>query len=728
MTTIVYARIDKTYIDSDLTNFPVGIKLTASHNILSGLGSTDYEGFHFTANGVECYAEVDIWDMVGEEAIIWVNVPNVYSDNDTIIKIENVGDDNTSYVGITGSTPAQTVWDSNFAAVYHMSQDPSGGTYAILDSTANGNDGTSQGTMTSGDLVDTGFGKAINFDGSDDYINLYNDSSLNTDITSEITIEGYVNPISSSAIRRTLLGNENETSDPMNGYSLRINTDFTVRLIIGTSSATNSSDSADSISNDVYSYLAGTYDGSAGQIYINGSANGSPTSFSGAIDQDTTETNIARRPRPDSFKDYFLGDISEIRLSKIARSDAWIKATYHVLNQDLITILEPTNDYLEVTIDSSLIDSDLTNFPIGIKIDSSDSILSGLGSTDYEGFHFFSNGVECYAEIDIWNMTGEEAIIWVNVPTVSSSSDSVIEIHNFEDDNTSNVDVTGNSAAQLVWDSNFVAVYHMSQDPSASDLFDSTSNSNNGTPNGSMTSGDLIDSGFGKAIDFDGSNDYFNVPHSSVFNVSNITMEAYLNFTDKTNDTYSRVFWKGALSDSAGSFELFYHSVNDYLRFILRSTTTNYPIALGGSLSNGTWYYAAGTYDGANEIGYLDGAEESNVLASFSIKTNTDSFKIGVGDAYRFFYGKLSEVRISSVARSSAWLKATYYVLSDGLLSKELIDITPPTVGTTIFGQISINGKYVNILGVSLVEKSKWRTVEEIYMLNDGDWRQNIKS
>lgn len=333
------ATIDATYVDSDLTNFPIGIQLNAVDGF-SGFGTTDWQYLHATVGGSECYVEVDIWDVSNNIAVLWVKVPTVSSSSDTVINLAITGVINTAtYVGETGSTAAQTVWDSNYAGVWHMSQDPAGGIDSILDSTANVNHGTPQGTMTSGDLVDTGFGKAINFDGSDDYIDLYNDSSLNTDITSEITIEGYVNPTSSSAIRRTLLGNENETLDPMNGYSLRINTDFTVKLRIGTSSATNSSDSADSISNDVYSYLVGTYDGSEGQIYINGSANGSPTSFSGAIDQDTTEANIARRPRPESeFRDYFLGDISEIRLSDIARSAAWIKATAQNLLGNLVAI------------------------------------------------------------------------------------------------------------------------------------------------------------------------------------------------------------------------------------------------------------------------------------------------------------------------------------------------------------------------------------------------------
>ena len=65
--------------------------------------------------------------------------------------------------------PAHAVWDANYKAVYHMNQDPSGGTDCIKDSTNNNNHGTPSG-MESGDLVDGLFGKALSFDGVNESI------------------------------------------------------------------------------------------------------------------------------------------------------------------------------------------------------------------------------------------------------------------------------------------------------------------------------------------------------------------------------------------------------------------------------------------------------------------------------------------------------------------------------------------------------------------------------
>jgi hypothetical protein len=118
----------------------------------------------------------------GGKAVLHTKVPTyaAAADGELILSYDSSQDDNDSYVGETGSTPAQYVWDSNFAAVYHMAQDPSVGGACILDSTANANHGTPAGSMTSGDLIDGDIGKAIEFDGSNDYLSLNSNLGLTT--------------------------------------------------------------------------------------------------------------------------------------------------------------------------------------------------------------------------------------------------------------------------------------------------------------------------------------------------------------------------------------------------------------------------------------------------------------------------------------------------------------------------------------------------------------------
>jgi len=388
--------------------------------------------------------------------------------------------------------------------------------------------------------------------------------------------------------------------------------------------------------------------------------------------------------------------------------------------------------YLEVTIDHTLIDSDLTNFPIGIKIDSSDSILSGLGSTDYEGFHFTVDSVECYAEIDIWDTVGEEAIIWVKVPTVSSSSDTVIKIENVGDDNTSYVGITGSTPAQNVWDSNFVAVYLMGQDPvgGTGAILDSTSNGNDA--NGINFNGvnDWIDGDFGKAINFGGTNEYVTIPTDSTLDaIENMTIEAFINFDEIPASGFG----------DAPIFSLYYSTTD---RAQIKATESN-EIRVFNDIDNvgsgittssnivtiETPYHIVTKISSANWFTYVNSSEVLELTATQDIADLNDGYVIHLGYLpvpNYYLNGNMSFVAISNILRSDAWIKATYYVLSDGLLTKTFQPDTP--VLLWIYGQISISGKNVNIISVSLVEKGQWRIVEEIYMLNDGDWRQNIKS
>ncbi len=170
-------------VPSDEVDFPNLLNLSSA----SGLSALDITAI-FTELGAsslkfavedgdtgnQCYVEVERWDNVNLSAQLWVKIPSLSSTVDTVINFyyDSLQADNTTYVGATTTVPAQNVWNSGIVAIYHMSQDPSGVAPQILDSTANANHGTTYGTMVNADLVDGLVGKAISFDGVDDYIDL----------------------------------------------------------------------------------------------------------------------------------------------------------------------------------------------------------------------------------------------------------------------------------------------------------------------------------------------------------------------------------------------------------------------------------------------------------------------------------------------------------------------------------------------------------------------------
>ena len=83
------------------------------------------------------------------------------------------GADNTTEPAANSIYGSEAVWASTYKAVWNMNNDPNGdAANSIKDSTGNGHHGTPVGSMTTADLVDSAYGKALDFDGGDDRIDI----------------------------------------------------------------------------------------------------------------------------------------------------------------------------------------------------------------------------------------------------------------------------------------------------------------------------------------------------------------------------------------------------------------------------------------------------------------------------------------------------------------------------------------------------------------------------
>jgi hypothetical protein len=326
----VKITIDHHDVTSNLIDFPVLIYLSDS----SGRNSNDVtfvfnelssdanrKKIAVTTNDktTQCMVEIEKWDTANNKAWLWVKVPSISNTEDTDLYLYYDKDyaDNTNYVGDTGSTPAQNVWDPNYKAVYHLQEDPTTPT-SNKDSTSNQNNPTSSGSMTSEDQVTGKIDGSIDFDGTDDFFSITNAENLQ--FTSSLTIEALIklNSFGSGSDVDVIL--RKGESNP-NNYQLAVN-DQKLALTIEENDSEGLS-STTSLSAITWYYVVGTWDGSTRKLYIDGLEDGSG-SKSGTIVPDSRAIYLGGRPSADLSN----GIIDEVRASNSARGEGWIKASY----------------------------------------------------------------------------------------------------------------------------------------------------------------------------------------------------------------------------------------------------------------------------------------------------------------------------------------------------------------------------------------------------------------
>jgi hypothetical protein len=285
---------------------------------------------------------IEIEEFTNENAVLHLSSPSwiLSSGVDNIFRIyySSLMSNNTTYVGDTGTSPAQNVWDSHFVGVYHMAQDPSGGTGCILDSTSGGNNGTPNGSMTSSDLVETTLGYALDFDGSDDAISLGTSSDFDfTDFsleamfyrTSSMTTDSY-----------SLIGSYTTAGNSVH-YGLRMQPNGNgLYFYYDDGIAWHGLDASGTFDDDSLGYATGTLvAGTRAKVFVNGVNLGESTSSIPTSMSPTGGVWIARDgddiPEPVNYPD----KIYEVRFSSAARSDDWISASYESLTNNLVSYM-----------------------------------------------------------------------------------------------------------------------------------------------------------------------------------------------------------------------------------------------------------------------------------------------------------------------------------------------------------------------------------------------------
>ncbi len=332
------------------------------------------------------------------------------------------------------------------------------------------------------------------------------------------------------------------------------------------------------------------------------------------------------------------------------------------------------NRKCELVIQSSKVPGTLTDFPLLLTNDSLPSemfdsdgsypALNGGGDVRFSSDAAGQTQLACEIVTFATNTNPAKGSgeVWVNVPSISSSSNTSIWVWYYNPGQSQPAE-DGSYGSEAVWDSKYQMVLHMNEDPSTSapQFQDATNNDYNGTNNGGLSGSDLEDCVIGKGIDFDGSsNDDIDLGIWDVTG-SGLTVQHWF-YIDASPSVDGRFFSRATGTDVSQHWLMTGINAGDVKpRFRLRTDGSTKSIEESG-ISEETWHFMAATYDGSKMRIWIDTQNIANEDKSGTISTSASVHNY-LGDnpsGSRQLQGKLDEVRVSTVRRSDNWLEAEY--------------------------------------------------------------------
>ncbi|MBN1674645.1 MAG: DUF2341 domain-containing protein, partial [Kiritimatiellae bacterium] len=738
-------RPDAVYGTTNLVNFPALVSLTDSALATTANGghvehASGYDMLLTSADGTTVLDhEVEQYTAASGALVAWVRVPVLDCDDNTVLYL---------YYGNASISSSREnkagVWDAGYRGVWHMAEDPSG---AVLDSTVHTNHGGQQGGMAAEDLVSGRIGPCLEFDGADDYLDCGQGAGL-ADITDAITMSAWVRlaaPSNAAVLARHDNGDY--------GWVLRRGDTGELRAGISPNGSTwyDPGGVEGVIGVGEWHHIAVTYDGNLMRAYANAAEDtGAEFPYDNAVDGihvPATPLLIACEGYNNSW--CFPGLMDEVRLSSVARSLDWLATAY--TNQAnpaafLATAAEETAPATAqgagwadgyryrkaLTIDADAVcgTENLLDFPALVSLTDAD-----LATTANGGYVCNTNGYDILFtaadgttqldhELEAYRSDPtdpSDLAAWVRIPVLSASANTVIYLY-YGNPNV----VTSQERATNVWDSGFMAVWHLAEDPdgAAPQIRDSTAYANHGNVS-NLAGGQVVtsaDTPIGKGLGFPGTNAFVDVSTAGAGNsldisTNRLTLEGwgwhdpagvgdYPCFFTKgpayNDENYQLGVWEDGVAVDRFDMKINY---GDASPPVMRPTVSN-------AVPTGTWFYAAACYDGTNVACYLNGTEITNApyaenVASDHAGGTNDLFYISrrflytEGAGISWWLGQMDELRVSDVGRSAGWVQTCYTNAADpasflSAASKETTTNTTWKSGYLYRKKLTIDGGVVS--------------------------------
>ncbi|NJM16728.1 MAG: DUF2341 domain-containing protein [Bacteroidales bacterium] len=324
----------------------------------------------------------------------------------------------------------------------------------------------------------------------------------------------------------------------------------------------------------------------------------------------------------------------------------------------------PTYGYRRaLAVDHTLVQggSDFSNFPVLVKL--TDPELRGTfygGKVEWFSGHDIiftaADGVtKLNHDLEFYDDETGEIVAWVEMPTLKANENTVFYLYYGSDDIPD-----GFMDPSSAWNSKYQAVWHLNEDAE-----DATSNGRDGTP----TNVGFLQANTAGGAEFelgDGTTDDHIDFGAMEIASDSITISAWVKIKTFHN-TMARIV------NNSTSFDINNHiwgiatqwngtNWTFYSRLKIDGTTYEAEGGLNPELVAGTWVNVALTYNGISMNLYLNGSLIATRLAPGTLSTDPAASLFlgnqpnGLGSGYGL-NGQLDEVRISSDAKSQAWIQ-----------------------------------------------------------------------
>jgi len=348
-----------------------------------------------------------------------------------------------------------------------------------------------------------------------------------------------------------------------------------------------------------------------------------------------------------------------------ASNRPYLEITYTQSDGQFLYRREITIDYSKLGASCLSDHTDLTDFPVLISITGD----SNLKSRAYNGHVESSSGyditfrsgadqkTQLYHEIESYSPSAGNLVAWVKVPTIKHDQNTTIYMYY---GNPSMTSAPPAGLAQGVWDSSYLAVWHLKEnptldncDPGTHAMCNSKSTSYHGDMYGSMTSNDQVSGRINGSLDLKGTDDRIQVG-TIVGDRSAFAVSLWF----KTTSTSLTKIWSE--SKTGSSYPVMYLSVNENatgdVEFGMSVDNSvwgyvTYTPPPGSELNDGNWHHLVGVQSSKSSReffvdGSKRGATDTTTVGSFSANNAGNIGAIDRTSVMFFLTGGIDEVRI----------------------------------------------------------------------------------